>query len=249
MEGQVGRPAVEARDIWLSYDGNRPVLKGVSLRVERGQVFMVLGPSGSGKTTFLKVVKGLLSPQRGSLSVLGADLSRNGSWKKCPGQRIAYIPQNLGLVRSLSVTDNALTGALGRTATLPSLFKAFPHPYRMRAREFLETMGIGHKAEEKVYRLSGGERQRVAIARALMQEPELILADEFVAQLDPLRTLEIMDIVREIASRGVAFLITSHEPELVAQYGDRAVFLREGQKVHECPAREVSLDMVKALTA
>lgn len=249
MEGKVGRPAIEARDIWLSYDGKRPVLKGVSLRVERGQVFMVLGPSGSGKTTFLKVVKGLLSPQRGSLSVLGADLSRNGSWNKCPGQRIAYIPQNLGLVRSLSVTDNALTGALGRTATLPSLFKAFPHPYRKRAREFLETMGIGHKAEEKVYRLSGGERQRVAIARALMQEPELILADEFVAQLDPLRTLEIMDIVREIASRGVSFLITSHEPELVAQYGDRAVFLREGQKVHECPAREVSLDMVKALMA
>src|SRR3972149_7047396 len=143
MDGKVGPPAIEARDIWLSYDGNRPVLKGVSLRVERGQVFMVLGPSGSGKTTFLKVVKGLLTPQRGSLSVLGADLSRNGSWKKCPGQRIAYIPQTLGLVRSLSVTDNALTGALGRTATLPSLFKDFPHPYPTRAPEVLGRTGVG----------------------------------------------------------------------------------------------------------
>jgi phosphonate transport system ATP-binding protein len=137
--------------------------------------------------------------------------------------------------------ENALMGALGRIGTLASLVKAFSQSDLREAADILEQLGIRHKADEKVHSLSGGERQRVAIARALMQRPQLVLADEFVSQLDPVTTREIMTLVTKAAHAGVTFVITSHEVDVVAGYGDRAVFLRQGQKIHEGPAREVTL--------
>lgn len=240
--------AVEAREIWFGYKSSQAILRGVSLGVKRGEICMILGPSGSGKTTFLKVTRGLLMPQRGFLKVLNVELSGpNGGKVGRLGGSLAYIPQNLGLVRNLTVLDNVLSGALGRVAAMPSLLGVFPKDAREEARRLLQTLGIAHKAGEKVYDISGGERQRVAIARALMQRPQLILGDEFVAHLDSLLTLEIMDIVKGIAAKGVTFIITSHDLELVSRYGDKAVFLREGRVVRECSAHEVQLDWVKAV--
>ncbi len=242
-------PAIAATGVRFSYTGAEFALKDVSLLVEPGVICMLLGPSGSGKSTFLKTVKGILKPQQGCISVLGFELSRglNRQLRRELGCRIAYIPQHLGLVKNLTVMENALMGALGRMGVVASLLKAFSQPDVIEAARILERLGISHKAEEKVYRLSGGERQRVAIARALMQRPKLVLADEFVSQLDPVTTREIMAIVTETAKEGVTFLITSHEVELVAAYGDRAVFFRNGQKVYEGLAREVNLDAATRL--
>ncbi|MBI4233251.1 MAG: ATP-binding cassette domain-containing protein [Chloroflexi bacterium] len=236
--------AIEAQDVWFSYNRSQPVLKGVSLQVEPGILCMILGPSGSGKTTLLKALKGLVRPQRGSIMVLGAEVTGGlrGKVGRELGRRVAYIPQTLGLVRNLTVLQNALVGALGRTSTLASLVRVFPTEYVLQAREVLQTLGLGHKLDEKGYHLSGGERQRVAIARALMQNPRVILADEFVSQLDTPRALEIMDIVRGIARQGVTLVITTHELELVARYGDKAVFLSDGEKVHEGSASAVNLE-------
>lgn len=232
---------VEAQDLWFSYSRSQYVLKGISLRVEGG-ITMILGISGSGKTTLLKLIKGLLKPQEGTIHLLddrtprkvGRDLSR----------QVAYIPQHLGLVRSLTVMDNALTGALGRMGTLASLLKVFPKEWVEEAEEVLETLGIRHKLQDKVYDLSGGERQRVAIARALMQRPRLILADEFVSQLDPVTTLEIMDIFKEISSKGVTLLVTTHELDIVFRYGDRIMVLRDGEKVLDGAAAQVTPEAV-----
>lgn len=232
--------AVEARDVWFGYAGGRPVLKGVSLAAAQGAITVVLGASGSGKTTLLKLIKGLLVPGRGSISVLGrppASGRRGGHLD----ERVAYIPQQLGLVRSLSALDNTLTGALGRTATLPSLFKLFPRQCVGQARETLDVLGIGHKADEKVYALSGGERQRVAIARALMQRPRLIVADEFISQLDPVTSREIMEIMRGIAACGVSLVMTTHELEIVSRYAQQVVVLRDGEKVVDSPAQDVGV--------
>ena len=231
-------PPAEARDVWFSYAPGRPVLRGVSLSVAPGTITMLLGASGSGKTTLLKLVKGLLRPQQGSITVLGGPPpAHRGEGRLDP--RVAYIPQQLGLVRSVSVLDNTLTGMLSRTGTLPSMLKLFPRDSVRRARGTLEMLGIGHKAGERVYALSGGERQRVAIARALMQEPQIIVADEFVSQLDPVTSREIMDIIRGIARRGVTVLMTSHELDIVSRYADRVVMLRDGEKTLDCAAREV----------
>jgi phosphonate transport system ATP-binding protein len=225
-----GNWALEVHDVWYSYDGRSYVLKGLDLRVGRGLLTMLLGRSGSGKTTLLRLAKGLLSPQRGTVAALGVGLGKDRHRIR---DRIAYIPQNLGLVRSATALENTLVGALSRTNTLRSVVKVFPLETVGEAKDTLHSLGLGHKLDEKVYSLSGGERQRVAIARALMQRPLLILADEFVSQLDPVTAFEIMDMTREIAARGVSLLITTHEVDLVAAYGDRAVVLKDGRSAYE----------------
>ncbi|MBI2887035.1 MAG: ATP-binding cassette domain-containing protein [Chloroflexi bacterium] len=234
-----GSLAVETRDLWFSFSGGGPVLRGVDLDAARGQVTVVLGASGSGKTTLLKLLKGLLAPQRGSIRVLGRTTSPGGRGIRLDAA-VAYIPQNLGLVRNLTVLENTLTGALGRMGALPALLMAFPPEWIKEATGFLERLGIAHKLEEKVYNLSGGERQRVAIARALMQRPQLLLADEFVSQLDPVTTVSIMDSVRETVVTGLTVIMTTHELDVVARYADHVAVLRDGQKVLDLPAAEVN---------
>jgi phosphonate transport system ATP-binding protein len=161
---------------------------------------------------------------------------------------VAYIPQHLGLVLNLSVLDNTLMGALARVPELPSLAHRLPVAERRRAEDLLARLGIGHKAGDKAYALSGGERQRVAVARALMQEPSLLLADEFVSQLDVLTSREILTVVRGIADAGVAVVIATHEIELVDRYADSVVVLRDGEKVLDRRVRpEGTADLAVAL--
>lgn len=230
------------RDVWYGYARARPVLKGIDLQVAPGTVTMILGSSGGGKTTLLKLAKGLLKPQRGSIDVMGQPVKAGGNlWGVGRlDHRVAYIPQQLGLVRSLSVIENVLTGALCRVGWLPGLLKLFPQDCRQEAHRLLEAVGLAHKAEEKAYALSGGERQRVAISRALMQEPRLILADEIISQLDPAKGAEIMEIARTIVHQGVALVMATHNLETVSRYGDRVVLLDEGEKALDCAANETS---------
>jgi phosphonate transport system ATP-binding protein len=154
---------------------------------------------------------------------------------------VAYVPQTLGLVRNMTALENALMGALGYTGTLSSLLKLFPHDTLDEAKATLTTLGLGDKMNKKVYALSGGERQRVAIARALMQRPSVILADEFVSQLDPITAEEILGIMREVARRGVGLLITTHETDVVSNYADLLVVMQDGRVTYEGPARGVSI--------
>jgi len=225
------RPALEASDLWFSYSARRPVLRGVSLTAAAGEITIVLGVSGSGKTTLLKLCKGLLGPQRGAVRVLGEPVVAGRRRRLDPG--VAY---------------NVLTGALGRVAELPSLLRRLPEDELRRAQALLERLGIGGKAAEKVYALSGGERQRVAIARALMQRPRLLLADEFVSQLDVLTSRDILTIVRGIAAEGVAVVVTTHEMELADRYADTVIVLRDGEKVLDRRAQaETITDIALAL--
>jgi phosphonate transport system ATP-binding protein len=223
--------ALSVHDAWLSYVPGREVLRGVSLEADAGAVTMVLGMSGSGKTTLLKLCKGLLSPQRGEVRVLGGPVI--GAQRGRLDPRVAYIPQQLGLVRTLTALDNAVTGALSRVGTIPSVLKLMPENEVRQARELLARLGIGHKTDERVYALSGGERQRVAIARALMQQPRVVLADEFISDLDPLTSAEIMAIVRDVVASGVAVVMTTHEMDVVRGHADHVIVLRDGQKVLE----------------
>jgi len=221
--------ALSVHDAWLSYVPGHEVLRGVSLEADAGAVTMVLGMSGSGKTTLLKLCKGLLAPQRGEVRVLGGPVI--GAQRGRLDPRVAYIPQQLGLVRTFTALDNAVTGALSRVGTMPSVLKLMPENEVRQARELLARLGIGHKADERVYALSGGERQRVAIARALMQQPRVVLADEFISDLDPLTSAEIMAIVRDVVASGVAVVMTTHEMDVVRGHADHVIVLRGGEKV------------------
>lgn len=233
------RLALQAKRVWFAYSHDQWVLKGVSLEVPRGAFVAVMGPSGSGKTTFMKVLAGFLRPQRGEVEVLGSLIG-----KKLPPwfrQQVGYIPQQLGLVRSLTALENVLLGSLARQKGLGSLLGFFPSNERGRAMEYLALLGIEHKAEERVFRLSGGERQRVAIARTLLQGPSVFLADEFVADLDLPRASHVLEGLRELGSReNLTFVINLHEIQLVQMFADYVITLKEGAIVHQGPAREMS---------
>lgn len=229
--------ALVAERLSYAYRRGRPVLRDVSFTAQGGEVLAILGTSGSGKSTLLKLCRGLLACRGGSVRVVGEPV-RSGRGALDP--RIAYIPQQLGLVRSLSVLDNILVGALAQRGAVGLIRLGTPELER-RAEEIAQRLGIGHKLREKAFTLSGGERQRVAIARALIQEARVLLADEFISQLDPLTTGEIMRLVRQIADDGVAVVMTTHEHSIVRDHADRAIVLREGAKVVDVRTRSVAM--------
>lgn len=231
-------PAVilNAADIWHSYDGHSRALRGVNVELREGLFTMVLGRSASGKTTLVKILANVIKPTRGQVN-----FKTNGSLSS---RRIAYIPQNLGLVRNLTALDNVLTGALGYTSTLRSLVKKFDGKVYDKARKILSDLGIGDKANKKIWHLSGGERQRVAIARALIQNPQIILADEFVSQLDPVTSMEILDIMKKLIQSKIAFLITTHDVTLVKKYADRVIVMKNGQILREHTSMDFSLEEI-----
>ena len=231
-----GRPPVlVARDLWLSYDGSTYALRGVNLGLERGGITMVLGRSGSGKSSLLKVLKGMIRPQRGVVEL--PTIHSNG---RSAQHYVAYVPQTLGLVRGMTALENTLAGALSYSNPIGSLLRLFPRRTVEEAKETLATLGLAHKANERVSSLSGGERQRVAIARALLQRPDAILADEFVSQLDPVTTDDVLRQVRTVTERGVGLLITTHETDVAANFGDRLVVMSDGAITHDGPASGLS---------
>lgn len=217
-----------------------PVLRGIDLQITEGSIVLIAGKSGSaGKTTLLKLITGLLQPQQGEIKLFG----QQRQWRTLSRDpRVAYIPQQLGLVRNYSVESNVLTGALSRVNPLFSVLGIFPKEIRSEAQVILQKLGIDHKAQEPVYNLSGGERQRVAIARAFMQQAKLILVDEFVSQLDPITADKIMKSVKEMAQTGVTFMITTHKLSDLSQYAQRVIILRDGQKVLDAEAGQIPDD-------
>ncbi len=230
---------VRVQDLWFAYRGEEWILKGISLEVPRGAFLAIMGPSGAGKSTLLRLLAGLLRPQRGSVEVLGHP-PHNGRSPQARA-RIGYIPQQLGLVRNMSALENVLMGALGRTRGLAPYLGLFPRDELCRALALLEELGIGHKAQQKAFQLSGGERQRVAIARALMQQPEVVLADEFVSDLDLPRAAEVLSTMKEMGrAQGVTFVVNMHELPLVHDYADLVTVLHAGRVTFRGPARDVS---------
>ena len=230
--------AVRLRDIRFHYRKRAPVLEGVSLDIAANRVTAILGASGSGKTTLLRLVKGLDHPRSGEIMMLNGTRPRSG-WRLDP--KIAYIPQQLGLVRSRSVLENTLTGAIARVPAWRALLGFFPVAVVAEARATLESLGIAHKAGERVRNLSGGERQRVAIARALMQRPAVILADEFVSQLDPATARDTLALFRGIVGGGVTVVMTTHELDMVEEFADRVIVLRDGVKVLDAEVADVAV--------
>lgn len=217
------------------------MLVDVDLQAGVGEIVMIAGRSGGGKTTLLRLIKGILQPDRGHLSVLGAPPRIGGR----SDPRVGFIPQQLGLVRNESVLANTLTGACSRTGLLRSLLGRFASEEQEQAHALLDRLGIGAYAQMPVRTLSGGQRQRVAIARSLMQRPQVLLADEFVSQLDLVTAREILEVTRAIAREGVTVLMTTHEVELAREFADRIVMLQDGHVAVDAPASEVDVARIR----
>lgn len=225
-------PAIQLTDITKKF-GDNTALNSVSLNVEAGEVVVLLGLSGSGKSTLLRHINGLEVPTAGAVSVLGSRVSgtRGRSLRKLRS-RIGFVFQQFELVGPRTVLENVLSGALS-TLRGPRLgLLSYPKALRVRALDLLEEVGLEERAFQRADTLSGGQQQRVAIARALMQNPDILLADEPVASLDPESSKQVMNLIREIAvRRGLTVVCSLHQVEIALAWADRIVGLRHGEVV------------------
>jgi phosphonate transport system ATP-binding protein len=222
-------------------------MSGIDLEVPRGQFCVVLGPSGAGKSTLLRCVNGLVSPTEGRVVMDGVTVGRRTLRRLRP--RIAMVHQQFNLVDRLPVLDNVLTGMLAYTGTLRSMLRMFTMADRRRACRLLADVGLG---EEHLYRrasqLSGGQQQRVAIARAFIAEPDVVLADEPVASLDPKISADILALLRAASRRaGATVLCSLHQVDLARQFADRIVAMRSGRLVFDGAPSELTDGMLGAI--
>lgn len=230
--------AVKISDLWYSPNGGEPILKGIDLNIKQGSCIALIGPSGSGKTTLFKMIGRLIKPNKGSISLHGL----NSDLKK---EKVGYIPQQLGLVRSKTALENVLIGAHSRISFADTLIGVFPSKEVENAMKCLEMVNLVHKANERIHTLSGGERQRVAIARALMQDPEVILADEFVSNLDIVTAREILDMMIKVKGKDITLIISTHDISLARDFSETTVILKNGIKIDEISSNELDNNKIK----
>tara|TARA_R110002096_G_scaffold100173_4_gene221955 strand:- start:2403 stop:3176 length:774 start_codon:yes stop_codon:yes gene_type:complete len=231
--------------------GELLAVDSVSLRVDQGEKIALIGPSGGGKTTLLRALNTIRAPQTGTVSVFGNEVSGFS-----PGQlrqlrsRIAFIPQNLGLVGGLRVIQNVILGRGGERGTFRSLRDILvpTEEDRLAIHSILERVGIEEKLYQRTDRLSGGQQQRVAIARALFQGAEAILADEPVSSVDPARARDTVKLLCELSKeRKFTLCMSLHNLELAREYFPRIVGLRGGKLILDAAPEEMGEDDLRQL--
>jgi putative ABC transport system ATP-binding protein len=217
---------VEAGDLVREYRSGQATVRaidGISLRVPRGQLFVVRGRSGSGKTTLLSLIGGLDRPTSGSVVVDGEPVSEMAEDELVDfrRRRIGFVFQTMGLLPILSAAENVEVPL--------RLVAADPHERRERVRELLEVVGLGDRLDHRPHELSGGEQQRVAIARALANRPDLLIADEPTGQLDSETGRGIMKVLRTLVQKqGITAIVATHDISLI-DLADQSVELRDGK--------------------
>jgi phosphonate transport system ATP-binding protein len=216
-------------------------LDNVTFDIPKGQFLAVIGLSGSGKSTLLRCINRLIDPTSGKIIWNGSDITAASDDElRMIRRKIGMVFQNFNLVHRSSVLTNVLSGRLGYVNPAWSLLNRFPEKDVQNAMQQLERVGIADKWRNRADELSGGQQQRVGIARAMMQDPEIILADEPVASLDPVLAHSIMQYLEQINKElGVTIICSLHFLDLVHRYADRVVALNLGKKMFDGPPTEI----------
>jgi phosphonate transport system ATP-binding protein len=232
---------LQIKNLTKVYEGGVQALTDVSFDVPNGQFLAVIGLSGSGKSTLLRCINRLVQPTSGQIIWNEQDITAaSGEEMRRIRRKIGMVFQHFNLVNRSKVITNVLAGRLGYVNPAWSLINWFPKEDIEKAFHQLQRVGIADKADYRANELSGGQQQRVGIARALMQDPEMILADEPVASLDPVLAHSIMKHLEEINQTDGATVICSlHFLDLVHQYADRVVALNEGRVLFEGLPQEI----------
>jgi phosphonate transport system ATP-binding protein len=219
------------RDLVKTYQSGTRALDGISIDVARGEFVVLIGLSGSGKSTLLRCINRLVEPTSGRIVFDGVDITAmSGPDLRRARRRIGMIFQQFNLVRRASVFGNVLSGRLGYRTTWRTIASRPSRSDAALAFENLARVGIVDKAFARADALSGGQQQRVGIARALMQQPELMLADEPVASLDPATSHSVMKYLEEINRKdGITVICSLHFLSLARRYGTRVIALKDGR--------------------
>jgi len=232
---------VSLQDLVKVYPSGTRALEAVSLEVQHGEFLVLIGLSGSGKSTLLRCINRLVEPTSGRVVFDGIDVTRaRGAELRRIRRRIGMIFQQFNLVRRTSVMSNVLAGRLGYRSTWRT-FAGRPSAADLAAAfENLGRVGIADKAFSRADALSGGQQQRVGIARALMQAPDLMLADEPVASLDPATSHSVMKYLEEINKKdGITVICSLHFLSLARRYGTRVVALKAGKVAFDGKPAEI----------
>jgi lipopolysaccharide export system ATP-binding protein len=211
----------------------RPVIRDVSLRLARGEVVALLGPNGSGKTTSFYCIAGLITPDGGTVTIDGQDVTLFPMYRRARAG-IGYLPQEMSIFRGLSVEDNILA--------ILEIVEPNRKVRQDRLEELLSEFSIGHLRRAPALSLSGGERRRAEIARCLASNPRYVLLDEPFAGVDPIAVGDIRHLVQDLKTRGIGVLITDHNVRETLDIVDRAYILHEGTIIKSGTPDEVVRD-------
>ena len=220
---------LEAANLGKSFQ-QRPVVRGVSLRVDRGEIVALLGPNGAGKTTCFYMITGLISPDYGTIALDGTEITKLPMYRRAR-LGIGYLPQEMSIFRGMSVADNILS--------VLELVEPNANKRIHALDELLAEFSIEHLRRSNALSLSGGERRRVEIARALASNPAFILLDEPLAGIDPIAVGDIRDLVVHLKDRGIGVLITDHNVRDTLEIVDRAYILHDGKVMMEGTPKEI----------
>ena len=222
---------IEISNLTKSY-GNLSVLKGISKSINKGDIVAIIGPSGGGKSTFLRCLNLLETPTGGRIVIDGVETTAPKVDLNALRQKVGMVFQSFNLFPNLSVLDNIKLAPR-------KLRKLSDRAATRLAKKLLADVGLADKAGAFPSQLSGGQKQRVAIARALAMEPDIMLFDEPTSALDPEMIGEVLDVIREVAAKGMTMVIVTHEMKFAREVATRMIFLDKGEIIENGPPEQV----------
>lgn len=224
-------------------------LSSLSFHVKKGETVALIGPSGAGKSTLLNILAGITSADSGMYLLDGSPIHQYKKRKEL-AKKIGVIRQQFDLIAALPVIHNVLAGRLGDWGFFKSMLSLFLPQEKQLAADALNRVGLLDKIYDQTSRLSGGEQQRVALARLLVQSPEVILADEPVASLDPARAEDVLAMLTKLVKEENQTLVMSlHSVEYAKKYFQRIIALREGKIFFDLPTEEITEEQLTVLYA
>lgn len=242
--------SIEIKNLAKIYPGGTEALKNINFNIKSGEGVIILGHNGSGKSTFFKSIIGFEKPTSGEVWINEKLVSVDNKRElKKIRKDVGMVFQNPNLIDNLSVFQNVLFGALGRVSGFRKIISPFASDeLREEAMECLDRVGLSDIAKKRADQISGGQKQRVSIARMLMQKPQVVLADEPIASLDPRAGEEVMELLWEVAKeRKCTVICVLHQMEMALKYGERIIGLKKGEVVLDSKASALSREELNKL--
>lgn len=240
---------IEFKNVSKRYPNGFEALKNVNLTIDQGEFVAIIGLSGAGKSTLIRTINRMHDITGGALAVDGTNvMSLQGKELRRFRRKIGMIFQSFNLITRTTVMKNVLTAFVPDLPWWRAAFGIFKKEEKIAALESLDKVGILDKAFVRADQLSGGQQQRVALARTLAQNPQIILADEPVASLDPVTAKQVMDdFLRINRDMKITVLLNIHHVDLALQYATRVVGIRAGEIVYDGPARNVNQEILECI--